>query len=87
MLIGRLRYQTEKPFVSMHRVLRSLPDKEADALELISFHSASKGVLGECGLRGGYMHMVNCHPTFKRDLWVERAPPTSLTAEPLHAGG
>lgn len=27
--------------------------------QLISFHSASKGQLGECGLRGGYMHFTN----------------------------
>ena len=27
-------------------------------LELISFHSVSKGVLGECGRRGGYFE---CH--------------------------
>jgi hypothetical protein len=28
-------------------------------VELFSFHSASKGLLGECGLRSGYMEMTN----------------------------
>lgn len=28
-------------------------------VQLVSVHSTSKGLLGECGLRGGYMEMVN----------------------------
>ena len=28
-------------------------------VELFSYHSVSKGFLGECGRRGGYMEMVN----------------------------
>jgi len=28
-------------------------------VELFSFHSTSKGLLGECGLRGGYVEIVN----------------------------
>ena len=48
----------EKPFVSMKKVMYDMgaPYNET---ELISFHSTSKGVLGECGLRGGYMELVN----------------------------
>lgn len=30
-----------------------------DDLELISLHSVSKGLMGECGLRGGYMEAHN----------------------------
>ena len=30
-----------------------------ESIELASFHSVSKGVNGECGLRGGYMEVVN----------------------------
>lgn len=30
-----------------------------ESVELASFHSVSKGVNGECGLRGGYMELVN----------------------------
>ncbi|KAJ7356050.1 glycerol-3-phosphate O-acyltransferase 2 [Desmophyllum pertusum] len=44
-------------FHSFKKVLRDLgPDY--DDLELISFHSTSKGYLGECGFRGGYMEIV-----------------------------
>lgn len=28
-------------------------------VELISLHSVSKGLMGECGLRGGYFEAVN----------------------------
>lgn len=31
---------------------------EDDAIELVSFHSTSKGLYGECGMRGGYMELV-----------------------------
>jgi aspartate/methionine/tyrosine aminotransferase len=60
-------YQVERPFVAMHHILTKLP--QPDELELISFHSASKGNLGECGMRGGYMHVQNVHVTFKRDVY------------------
>lgn len=36
--------------------------------ELLSVHSTSKGVIGECGLRGGYMEMVNLHPDIRAQL-------------------
>ncbi|KAK9868168.1 hypothetical protein WJX84_007601 [Apatococcus fuscideae] len=55
-------YQDELPFVSAKRVLRDIGGSVADELELISFHTISKGVIGECGLRGGYMELVNIHP-------------------------
>jgi alanine transaminase len=31
----------------------------AERVPLISFHSISKGFLGECGIRGGYMETIN----------------------------
>jgi alanine transaminase len=31
-------------------------------MELVSLNSASKGFLGECGLRGGYMELANFQP-------------------------
>jgi len=42
-------------FYSFNRAMYEL-GLEND-LELISFHSASKGYLGECGRRGGYFHL------------------------------
>ncbi len=45
-----------RPFVSAKRVVRDLgPDY--DGFELVSFHSTSKGLIGECGRRGGYMEL------------------------------
>jgi glutamate--glyoxylate aminotransferase len=38
-------------------------------LELISIHSASKGALGECGMRGGYVQFTNCSPLFIMELY------------------
>ena len=35
---------------------------EVENVELISFHSVSKGMVGECGKRGGYMECVGLHP-------------------------
>jgi aspartate/methionine/tyrosine aminotransferase len=34
-------------------------------LELISFHSVSKGMVGECGRRGGYFECTNIDPDVK----------------------
>ena len=31
----------------------------SNKLELASFHSVSKGITGECGLRGGYVEYWN----------------------------
>jgi aspartate/methionine/tyrosine aminotransferase len=54
-------YDPTMKFHSFKKCLRSMPEY-ADKVELVSFHSTSKGVIGECGLRGGYMELVNLHP-------------------------
>jgi len=54
-----------KPFVSFKCVLRELQQaipNTYDNFELVSFHSISKGFVGECGKRGGYMELVGFHP-------------------------
>jgi len=54
-------YATGKQFHSFKKVLRQLQAKDSRRFEetqLISFHSTSKGVIGECGQRGGYMEFV-----------------------------
>ncbi|CAG8511025.1 322_t:CDS:2 [Funneliformis caledonium] len=43
----------ERPFHSFKKVLRSMGEKY-EQFELFSFHSVSKGMIGECGRRGGY---------------------------------
>ena len=34
----------------------------SESVELMSFHSCSKGLLGECGVRGGYVEFHNFEP-------------------------
>jgi len=53
---------SDKKWHSFREVLKKMDGPIADELELVSFHSASKGFMGECGLRGGYMDVVNCDP-------------------------
>jgi alanine transaminase len=47
-----------KEFVSFRQVAREM----GTTAELFSFHSCSKGVVGECGLRGGMVHCENVDP-------------------------
>ncbi|XP_051944468.1 alanine aminotransferase 2-like isoform X2 [Hippocampus zosterae] len=54
-------YDADSEFVSYKKRLYELGPPLAHTLELASFHSASKG-LGECGLRGGYVELVNMDP-------------------------
>ncbi|XP_028832250.1 alanine aminotransferase 2-like [Denticeps clupeoides] len=46
-------------FVSYKRVLHEMGPPYSNTVELASFNSASKGFMGECGLRGGYVEFVN----------------------------
>ncbi|KAF5832918.1 alanine aminotransferase-like protein [Dunaliella salina] len=55
-------YQDERPFVSAKKVMHDMGEPYASQLELLSFHTVSKGTSGECGLRGGYVEMTNIHP-------------------------
>jgi alanine transaminase len=40
-----------------------------DDIELVSFHSVSKGVFGECGRRGGYMELTGIDPQVVNALY------------------
>lgn len=48
-------YAKGETFTSFKKVVRDL----SSGVQLVSFHSTSKGFLGECGYRGGYMEAVN----------------------------
>lgn len=48
-------YVEDKPFVSFKKVVHDM----GSDVELASFHSISKGVMGECGMRGGYVELCN----------------------------
>lgn len=52
---ANLHAPTTHPFTSFKRVVRTLNSP----IPLISFHSISKGVTGECGRRGGYFECTN----------------------------
>eukprot|EP01135_Chromosphaera_perkinsii_P009550 Nk52_evm1s1809 gene=Nk52_evmTU1s1809 len=67
MLLADEVYQTNiydpenYPFHSFKKVLKSMGSGYQD-VELISFHSTSKGFIGECGKRGGYMELCGILP-------------------------
>ena len=52
-------YNSKIPFISFRKVLAELGDPYKNSVELISLHSVSKGLMGECGLRGGYFETHN----------------------------
>lgn len=60
-------YDPSMKFHSFKKVLRASP--YADEVELVSFHSTSKGVIGECGMRGGYLELCNIHPETMDDVY------------------
>ncbi|KAJ6533569.1 pyridoxal phosphate-dependent transferase [Mycena capillaripes] len=51
-------YPGHQQFTSFKKVLRDLNSP----VPLVSFHSISKGVSGECGRRGGYFELCNISP-------------------------
>jgi alanine transaminase len=60
------------PFTSFKKVVRDLDSR----VPLISLHSISKGVTGECGRRGGYFELTNFAPDVRAVLYkmVPNAP-------------
>lgn len=55
-------YKENTKFISFRKVLETLAPEVRDNCELASLHSVSKGLLGECGLRGGYLYIHNFNP-------------------------
>jgi len=51
-------YDESRSFVSFRRIVTEMRSQ----MELFSYHSVSKGLVGECGRRGGYMELFNIHP-------------------------
>lgn len=70
-----------RPFISFKEIVRSMPKEVADSVELVSFHSISKGVSGECGRRGGYFELCNINPQVVEQIYkmasVTLCPPVS----------
>lgn len=59
-------YDDHAQFVSAKKVAL---DRRLRDLQLISFHSTSKGLIGECGRRGGYMELHNIDPYVQSQLY------------------
>ena len=60
-------YREDRSFVSFKKVVASMPEPYNNT-ELISFHSTSKGILGECGARGGYFEWFNLDPEVEAQI-------------------
>uniref|UniRef100_A0AAV2KXC5 alanine transaminase n=1 Tax=Knipowitschia caucasica TaxID=637954 RepID=A0AAV2KXC5_KNICA len=65
-------------FLSYKKVLREMGPEYSEHVELISFNSLSNGSQAECGLRGGYMELVNTDSSVAERMKVLlgfRSPP------------
>ncbi len=62
-------YKEGAEFHSFRKVMHEMGEPYADSVELISYHSTSKGLMGECGFRGGYMETVNLDPFVSEQLY------------------
>lgn len=62
-------YDEDQEFYSCRRAARDVGLDQSDSLELVSFHSTSKGVFGECGRRGGYMELSGFDPAIRDQLY------------------
>ncbi|KAL3937571.1 MAG: hypothetical protein SGBAC_007346 [Bacillariaceae sp.] len=59
-------YAETAQFVSAKKVAL---DCQLRDLQLVSFHSTSKGLIGECGRRGGYMELHHIDPYVQSQLY------------------
>lgn len=62
-------YDGNSEFVSCKRAAFETGLLDDDAIELVSFHSVSKGVFGECGRRGGYMEFVGIDEAVRDEIY------------------
>ncbi|XP_020739908.2 alanine aminotransferase 1 [Odocoileus virginianus] len=73
-------YAEGSQFHSFKKVLTEMGPPYAARQELASFHSISKGYMGECGFRGGYVEVVNMDSAVKQQMQklrsVRLCPPT-----------
>ncbi|XP_063155845.1 alanine aminotransferase 1 isoform X2 [Candoia aspera] len=74
-------YAEGSKFHSFKKVLFEMDPKYSERVELASFHSISKGFMGECGFRGGYMEVINMDPEVQQQLTklvsVQLCPPVT----------
>lgn len=60
-------YVKDRKFISAKKIAVETPGCEN--LELVSFHSTSKGLIGECGRRGGYMELHCIDPYVQSQIY------------------
>ncbi|XP_041862658.1 alanine aminotransferase 2-like [Melanotaenia boesemani] len=58
-------YGLNREFISYKKILFEMDKEFRDTVELVSFHSLSCASVGECGLRAGYMEVINMDPEVK----------------------
>ena len=63
-----LHYPDEFPFTSFKKIVCEA-EAGSNKIALISFHSTSKGVTGECGRRGGYFELTNVSPLVRSQIY------------------
>lgn len=72
-------YHKESRFHSFKKILTNLGEPYKK-MELASFMSCSKGYMGECGIRGGYVELINLDPQvramFQKSLSAQLCPTT-----------
>ncbi|PSN75229.1 PLP-dependent transferase [Corynespora cassiicola Philippines] len=78
-------YQTnvfKGEFISFKKALRDLQKERPgkfDHIELASLHSVSKGMVGECGHRGGYFELIGFDPEVAQEIYkfisIQLCPP------------
>jgi len=56
---------SETAFLDFFQVLFDMGPPLSREVQLVSFHTVSKGFWGECGQRGGYFEMTNLPPKVK----------------------
>ena len=61
-------YKPGAKFTSFRKALNKQSEDLKNTCELVSLNSVSKGILGECGLRGGYMEIHNLSPEVQAQL-------------------
>jgi len=67
-------YRPDVPFISFRSILGkvgilSIDGEVSNNFQLASFHSTSKGVVGECGLRGGYAEYLGFDQLVKDQIY------------------
>jgi alanine transaminase len=65
-------YDANRKFTSFREVVLSMPAPYNTGTMLISLLSTSKGMIGECGRRGGFLNFTNL-PAFSREMLIKLA--------------